>query len=117
MRGPAPAPGRHIRRTGEDALAGVCLAPAGTRVGPALLGLAAACGHDTLPVRPRPRVRILVTGDELIHSGRPGPGQVRDALGPLLPPLAYALGGEVTHVHPLPGHRPTPSSPRRMTPR
>ncbi|MFD4137778.1 molybdopterin molybdotransferase MoeA [Streptomyces sp. NPDC058572] len=97
--GPAPADGKHIRRTGEDAPADVLLAPAGTRIGPALLGLAAACGHDTLPVRPRPRVRILVTGDELTHTGRPAPGQVRDALGPLLPPLIQTLGGETSAVH------------------
>lgn len=104
VRGPAPTPGKHIRRAAEDAAAGACLAPAGTRAGPALLGLAAACGHDTLPVRPQPRVRILVTGDELIHSGRPAPGQVRDALGPLLPPLVHTLGGEVTGVRPVPDH-------------
>ncbi|MEU4046483.1 molybdopterin molybdotransferase MoeA [Streptomyces antibioticus] len=102
VHGPAPADGKHIRRTGEDAPADAPLAPAGTRIGPALLGLAAACGHDTLPVRLRPRVRVLVTGDELIHTGRPGPGQVRDALGPLLPPLIEALGGETAGVHHIP---------------
>ncbi|MFJ9406821.1 molybdopterin molybdotransferase MoeA [Streptomyces sp. NPDC101393] len=104
VHGPVPAFGKHIRRAGEDALAGTCLAPAGTRAAPALLGLAAACGHDMLPVRPRPRVRILVSGDELIRSGRPAPGQVRDALGPLLPPLVHTLGGEVTDVHAVPDH-------------
>ncbi|OLZ73123.1 hypothetical protein AVW11_03190 [Streptomyces amritsarensis] len=99
--GPVPPPGRHIRRAGEDAPAGSCLVPAGTRIGPALLGLAASCGHDTLPVRPAPRVRLLVTGDELDHAGPPGPGRVRDALGPALPALVAVLGGEsrgVRHV-------------------
>ncbi|WP_329403663.1 molybdopterin molybdotransferase MoeA [Streptomyces virginiae] len=96
--GPVPPPGRHIRRTGEDAPAGRRLAPAGTRIGPALLGLAASCGHDTLPVRPRPRVGVLVTGDELDHAGVPGPGRVRDALGPLLPALIAELGGETAEV-------------------
>ncbi len=66
-----------------------------------LLGLAAACGHDTLAVRPRPRVRVLVTGDELTHTGRPAPGRVRDALGPLLPSLVHTLGGEVTDQYHL----------------
>ncbi|MFB7176180.1 molybdopterin molybdotransferase MoeA [Streptomyces sp. NPDC056257] len=100
--GPAPSPGRHIRRTGEDAPAGTCLAPAGTRVGPALLGLAASCGYDALRVRPRPRVGVLVTGDELDRGGRPAPGRVRDALGPLLPSLVAALGGEATGVRHVP---------------
>ncbi|MFJ5306710.1 molybdopterin molybdotransferase MoeA [Streptomyces sp. NPDC088350] len=102
VHGPAPAQGRHIRRAAEDAPAGAPLAPPGTRIGPALLGLAAACGHDTLPVRPRPRVRLLVTGDELTRAGHPAPGQVRDALGPLLPPLVETLGGETVAVHHVP---------------
>ncbi|MFE7552474.1 molybdopterin molybdotransferase MoeA [Streptomyces gardneri] len=92
--GPGQPEGRHIRRMGEDAAAGDRLAPAGTRIGPALTGLAAACGHDTLPIRPRPRVGLLVSGDELDLSGVPGAGRVRDALGPLIPALVAELGGE-----------------------
>ncbi|MFB7030751.1 MULTISPECIES: molybdopterin molybdotransferase MoeA [unclassified Streptomyces] len=104
--GPALADGRHVRRTGEDAEAGARLAPAGTRVGPALLGLAATGGHDTLPVRPGPRVTVLVTGDELDHTGVPAAGRVRDALGPLLPALITELGAETaspTYVRDRPG--------------
>ncbi|MFJ6479490.1 molybdopterin molybdotransferase MoeA [Streptomyces sp. NPDC091682] len=106
--GPLPPPGRHVRRAGEDAPAGRRLAPAGTGIGPALLGLAASCGHDTLPVRPRPRVGVLVTGDELDRAGVPGPGRVRDALGPLLPALVAELGGateDVRYVPDRPGGR------------
>lgn len=102
VRGPSLPHGKHIRRAGEDAPRGACLAPAGARIGPALLGLAATSGHDTLSVRPRPRVRLLVTGDELTHSGRPGAGRVRDALGPLLLPLIHDLGGAITDVHHVP---------------
>jgi molybdopterin molybdotransferase len=39
------------------------LLPAGTVVTPAVLGLAAAAGQDTLTVLPRPTVEILVLGD------------------------------------------------------
>ncbi|MGH3547248.1 MAG: molybdopterin molybdotransferase MoeA [Pseudonocardiaceae bacterium] len=102
--GAGPSAGSHIRRAGEDAPAGTPLAPAGTRIGPALLGLAATCGYDTLLVRQRPRVRILVTGEELTHSGMSGVGRVRDALGPLLPTLVDELGGEVREVRHLPDH-------------
>nr|WP_168504903.1 molybdopterin-binding protein [Streptomyces sp. S1D4-11]QIY93396.1 molybdopterin molybdenumtransferase MoeA [Streptomyces sp. S1D4-11] len=94
-----PPPGGRGRFIGRVPGAG-----RGTRVAPAMLGVAVACGHDMLPVRPRARVRILVTGDELIRSGQPAPGQVRDALGPLLPPLVHTLGGEVTDVRPVPDH-------------
>ncbi|MGH3775846.1 MAG: molybdopterin molybdotransferase MoeA [Pseudonocardiaceae bacterium] len=100
--GAAPSAGTHIRRAGEDAPAGTPLAPTGTRIGPALIGLAATCGYDTLSVRPRPQVRILVTGEELTHSGTSGAGRVRDALGPLLPALVAELGGEVCEVRHLP---------------
>lgn len=100
--GPVPPPGRHVRHTGGDAPAGSRLAPAGARIGPALLGLAASCGHDVLAVRPRPRIGVLVTGDELDHSGLPAPGRVRDALGPLLPPLVAALGGDCGGVRYVP---------------
>lgn len=102
VHGPSAAEGRHIRRAGEDAPAGSVPAPAGTRIGPALLGPAAACGNDTLPVRPRPRVRVLVTGDELTRAGRPATGRVRDARGPLLPPLIEASGGETVDVRHVP---------------
>lgn len=102
--GTVTSAGTHIRRAGEDAPAGTPLAPSGTRIGPALLGLAATCGYDTLLIRPRTQVRILVTGEELTHSGASGAGRVRDALGPLLPTLVAELGGEVCEVRHLPDH-------------
>lgn len=106
VRGPVLPTGRHIRRVGEDASAGTPLAPAGTRIGPALVGLAAACGHDSLAVRPRPQIGVLITGDELDGAGVPGPGRVRDALGPALPALIAQFGGDVTHLWHVPD-RPT----------
>ena len=93
-------PGRHVRRSGEDTSAGSSVLPAGTAVTPAVLGLAASLGHDTLAVR-RPRIAAFVTGDELAHSGRPGLGQVRDAIGPMLPGLAAWSGAAVEAVHHL----------------
>jgi molybdopterin molybdotransferase len=94
VRGPQLPTGRHIRRAGEDAVAGTRLVPAGTPIGPAVLGLAAACGYDELPAYPAPIVRAVVTGDELVHRGQPAPGRIRDALGPLLPSLVAELGGD-----------------------
>lgn len=74
----------------------------GATVTPAVLGLAAAAGHDRLRVHRRPTVELLVLGDELLTSGLPGDGRVRDALGPLLPPWLHALGAEVTGHHRVP---------------
>ncbi|MET9231655.1 molybdopterin-binding protein [Lentzea sp. NPDC003310] len=80
-------PGKHLRRQGEDWSAGDELVPAGSPATPAVLGLAAGAGHDTLLVHRRPSVAVIVTGDELLRSGRPRPGRVRDAIGPMLPGL------------------------------
>ncbi|GAA2070374.1 molybdopterin-binding protein [Actinomadura alba] len=86
-------PGRHIRWRGEECREGTEVLPAGTLVTPVVQGLAASLGHDVLRVRRRPRVAILVTGDEVATSGRPGRGRVRDAVGPVLPGLVSWAGG------------------------
>ncbi len=80
------------RLPGEEAGKGEELIPAGTTVSPAVLGLAAACGYDTLSVHPAPRVAVLVFGDELLVRGTPGDGRVRDSLGPSLPAWLRRLG-------------------------
>jgi molybdopterin molybdotransferase len=83
------------RETGEEARAGETLFPAGTTVSPGLIGLAASCGHETLTVSRRPRVALLIFGDELLTAGVPGGGRVRDALGPAMPAFLTRLGAEV----------------------
>ncbi len=83
---------REWREPGEEARAGEELFPAGTPVTPGLIGLAASCGYDTLAVRPVPRAAVLVFGDELLTSGVPGEGRVRDALGPSVPAWLRRLG-------------------------
>ncbi|MFI1247022.1 molybdopterin molybdotransferase MoeA [Streptomyces anulatus] len=88
--------GQDIRPRGQECRSGEQLVPAGTVVTPAVLGLAAAAGYDALPAVPRPRVDILVLGDELLASGLPHDGLIRDALGPMLGPWLRALGAEVS---------------------
>ncbi|WP_405937696.1 molybdopterin-binding protein [Streptomyces sp. NBC_00726] len=88
--------GQDIRPRGQECRSGESLLPAGTVVTPAVLGLAAAAGYDELPVRARPRVDVLVLGDELLTAGLPHDGLIRDALGPMIGPWVHALGAEVT---------------------
>ncbi|MFF9635092.1 molybdopterin molybdotransferase MoeA [Streptomyces bacillaris] len=88
--------GQDIRPRGQECRTGDQLVPAGTVVTPAVLGLAAAAGYDALPAVPRPRVDVLVLGDELLASGLPHDGLIRDALGPMLAPWLRALGAEVS---------------------
>lgn len=63
------ASGRHIRRHGSDFAAGDPLLGRGTAIGPRQIALAAVAGHGTLPVRRRPRVAVLSSGDELVRPG------------------------------------------------
>jgi molybdopterin molybdotransferase len=93
--------GQDIRPRGQECRSGDHLLPVGTLVTPAVLGLAAAAGYDTLTAVPRPRVEVLVLGDELLTEGLPRDGLIRDALGPMLPPWLRALGAEVTKVRRL----------------
>jgi len=87
-----PRPHPEWRETGDEAAAGEELLPAGTVVTPGVVGIAAACGYDTLTVRPRPGAAVLVFGDELVTEGPPRDGRVRDSLGPSLPGWLRALG-------------------------
>lgn len=80
-----PAAGEHVRRAGEDMAAGDLVLAAGTLLGPREIAVAAAVGHDRLPVRRAPRVGVLSTGDELAATGATlNPGQIHDSNRPML---------------------------------
>ncbi|MBF9068239.1 molybdopterin molybdotransferase MoeA [Streptacidiphilus sp. NEAU-YB345] len=92
----APPLGRDIRPRGQECRAGEALLAAGTLVTPAVLGLAAAIGHDELTVHRRPTVELLVLGDELLTEGPSRDGRIRDALGPMLPGWLASYGARLT---------------------
>lgn len=60
---------RHVRAAGCDFARGTELLVAGTRLSPGRLALAAASNHGEVTVRPRPRVGIIASGDELVAPG------------------------------------------------
>ncbi|MEV6394993.1 molybdopterin-binding protein [Streptomyces sp. NPDC051907] len=87
--------GQDIRPRSQECRSGEQLMPAASMVTPAVVGLAAAAGYDELLVVARPRVEVLVLGDELLTAGLPHNGLIRDALGPMIGPWLRALGAEV----------------------
>jgi molybdopterin molybdotransferase len=86
---PETGPGANIRRAGEDIPFNAVVLQPGTPLGPAELGVAASVGRAELRCARRPRVAVLVTGDELTE-----PGAAR-APGGIYSTKAFALAAQV----------------------
>jgi molybdopterin molybdotransferase len=72
--------GSNFHKVGDDLRAGDRILTAGTQLGAAEIGIAAATGRADLPVRRRPRLALMSTGDELVEVGKtPAPGQIPDS--------------------------------------
>lgn len=89
-----PAAGADIRPAGTEAAPGDVLQGAGTVLRAGVVATAAVAGYDELQVAARPRVHLVYTGDEVVTSGTPAPGEVRDGFSPVLPLIVGALGGQ-----------------------
>lgn len=85
----------HVRPRGGDFREGDTPLRAGKRLTARDITLAAAMGHATLPVRRRPRVAILATGDELVAPGEtPRADQIISSNPYGLAAMISAAGGE-----------------------
>ena len=97
-----------IRSPQEECAAGAELLPAGQRLGPAELGRLASCGVQVLSVMARPRVGLLISGDELLPPGAArGTGQIWESNSLLLTALLQRLGHGVEVVR-LVADQPAP---------
>jgi molybdopterin molybdotransferase len=92
IRAPAQA-GHAIRLAGEDAKAGEVLLTEGTRLHPMHIAVLAAAGRGSVRVRPRPRIAVLSTGNELAEPGTPiVPGRIWDSNSFMLAAAAQEAG-------------------------
>jgi molybdopterin molybdotransferase len=90
----AAIPGGGLERAGSHISSGSRLVSAGRRLRPATIGLLASAGIGHVAVARRPRVRCLLTGRNVGHSGAQLPiGHVHDSNGPLLIGLIARDGG------------------------
>ncbi len=97
------APWQHVRPLGEDIVATELVLPENHRITPADLGACAAAGLTAVPVRRRPRVTIIPTGDELAPIGAARkPGDIPEFNSLILAALIRQWGGEPVVCDPAP---------------
>ena len=87
-----------IRADDEECRSGDSLLPAGVRLRAADLGRLAGCGVSRLTVSPKPRIGLLVSGDELIPPGEPrSEGAIWESNSTLLEAMLQQLGYSIQH--------------------
>lgn len=87
--------GRFVRRAGLDFKTGDVLLKAGLVLDGRHIGLAASMGHQVIPVRRKPKVAILSTGDELVLPGESTrAGQIISSNALALAAMATQAGAE-----------------------
>ena len=88
--------GQHIRIPGDEAEEGEVIATAGTLLTPAVMGLATSSQIDEVSVYEKVLVSIIVTGSELVSTGAPALGQIRDSLTVQVSTWVEYLGANVS---------------------
>ena len=90
------SPGKNRSRRGEDIVRGTTLLESGRALRPQDLGVLSSVGQGEVSVFRRPRVRLAITGNELLPSGsQPSGFYIADANGPMLAALVERDGGLV----------------------
>lgn len=91
--------GRFIRPAGLDIKKGSVTLRQGTTLGARDLGLAAGLNRVWLPVRRRPRIAFLATGDELVRPGEAlGPDRIVTSNSITLGAMIQGWGGEAVDL-------------------
>ncbi len=89
----------NVRRAGQEFGANQIVLEAGERVTPPVIGLIASFGLSTIMVHRKPKVALIVTGDELIATdARPQAGQIYDSNSVALSSALRALPIELVFL-------------------
>ncbi len=95
----AVAAGANVAPRGSEARAGDVVLAGGRVIDPAAVAVLASAGRARVRVARRPRLAILVTGDEIVKVGQtPGPGQIRNSNGPAVGAQARLAGADVQRL-------------------
>ncbi len=98
--------GKNLGSIGEDIACGDRVLSAGRVLRPQDIGVLSSIGQSQVTVVRRPRVRIIVTGDELLPAGaQPIGSKIVDANGPMLTALVERDGGLPNHPGIMPDNR------------
>ncbi|MBC7360991.1 MAG: molybdopterin molybdotransferase MoeA [Candidatus Aminicenantes bacterium] len=91
--------GENVREAGEDVQKGQKIIAPGTLLRTPHLGLLAACGCHQVTVYRKPRVAVLITGNELCQPGQPlKPGKIYDSNSTTLKALLRSSGVEIVSL-------------------
>ncbi|HEX8112665.1 MAG TPA: gephyrin-like molybdotransferase Glp, partial [Kofleriaceae bacterium] len=102
----AVAPGKHVSTVGEDIRRGDLVVERGRRLRPQDVGVLASLGVAEILLVRRPRVSIVITGDEVLPAGdMPRDALISDADGPMLRALAERDGAGAIELRYLPDDR------------
>lgn len=107
--GPNPVEvGANVRAVGSEVMKGTIALPANSFLTPGAIGFLAGMGIDRVPVVPKPRVAVIVTGNELLTIGAPLTyGMVYDSNSHSLTAALRSIGSincQVYHAHDSPDH-------------
>jgi molybdopterin molybdotransferase len=101
--------GHAVHRRGSDARKGDVLIGAGTIMRPQHIGIAAASGRATIPVRAKPRAAVIASGDELVPIDTPTSRmenhQIRNSNAPMIRELLHRMGASVAWSEHVPDER------------
>jgi len=90
------AEGQNVAPRGSEVRAGTVVLPRGRVIDAAAIGVLATVGRSRVGVGRRPRVALLVTGDEVVDVGAsPGAAQIRNSNGPAIAAQARQAGATV----------------------